>query len=87
MLLTTTSDIAVLAPKFVGEIAILTVAAVFVGFVVYKLLPASASPKLFATLVPFLGLGVLAYMGSFAAATALVLFAGIAIIALALGAS
>lgn len=75
------------APSFVGEIALLTVAAVFAGFLVNKVLPASASPQLFAVLVPFTGLGLLAYLGSFAAAAALVLYVGIAVAAVALGIS
>lgn len=75
------------APRFVGEIALMTVAAVFLGFVIEKMLPKSASPRLFATLVPFLALGVLAYLGSYSAATALVLFAVLAVVALGLGMS
>lgn len=74
-------------PRFVGEIVLLTVAAAFVGFGTYKALPASMSPKVFAVLVPFLVLGVLAYLGSYTAATAVVLFIILAVAAMALGIS
>lgn len=74
-------------PQFVGEIVLLTVAAVIMGFGTFKLLPAHMSPKLFGVAIPFLLLGGLAYMGSWTAATAVVLFIGLAVVALALGAA
>ncbi len=76
-----------LVPRFVGEIALMTVAAVLLGYGVYRALPPSAAPKLFGTLVPFTALGALAYFGSYSAATALVFFIILAVIALALGIS
>lgn len=74
-----------LAPRFIGEITLMTAAAVFVGFGTYKALPPSMNPKFFAVLVPFLVLGSLAYMGSYTAATSVVLFILMAIAAIALG--
>jgi hypothetical protein len=72
-------------PQFVGEIVLLTVAAVVLGFGTFKLLPATMSPKFFGVTLPFLLLGSLAYMGSWTAATAVVIFVGLAVVALALG--
>lgn len=74
-------------PHFVGELVLLTVAAVFVGFGTFKMLPDKMNPKLFAVMVPFLVLGTLAYLGSYAAATAVVLFVVLAIGAVSLGLS
>jgi hypothetical protein len=74
-------------PRFIGEIAMLTVGAVFLGFVVSKTWPPNTNPKLFAALVPFLALAMLSYVGSATAATALVLFVGLAVVGLALGLS
>lgn len=74
-----------LAPRFIGEVALLTGAALFIGLLVAKLLPHTMSPQLFGALVPFMALGALAYLGSYSAATALVLFVVIALLALSLG--
>lgn len=74
-------------PQFIGEIVLLTVAAVVLGFGTFKLLPANMSPKFFGVTIPFLLLGGLAYLGSYSAATAVVLFIGLAVVALALGAA
>jgi len=73
--------------RFIGEIVLLTVAAVFVGFGTYKIVPAGMNPKLFGVLVPFLVLGVLAYLGSLAAATSVVIFVLVAIATMAMGLS
>ncbi|MDZ4841291.1 MAG: hypothetical protein SH859_03985 [Hyphomicrobium aestuarii] len=81
------SDWSVIAPRFVGEIALMTVAAVLLGYAVYRALPPSANPKLFGTVVPFFALGLLSYTGSYSAATALVLFLILAVIAIGLGIS
>lgn len=80
-------DWSVAFPRFVGEIALLTVGAVMLGFLVEKALPKPMNPKLFAVLLPFTALGVLAYVGSYSAAAALVLFAALAVVMLALGIS
>ncbi len=74
-------------PQFVGEIVLMTIAAVVIGFGTYKLIPAHMSPKLFGVVIPFLVLGILAYLGSWTAATAVVIFVGFAVVALALGAA
>jgi hypothetical protein len=71
--------------RFIGEITLLTIAAVFIGFVVSKILPKSWNPGVFATILPLLGLGVLAYLGNFAAAMALVMFLVLSVMAAVLG--
>lgn len=87
VLATAANDWSIIAPRFIGEISLMTVAAVLLGYLVFKALPENANPKLFATVVPFAALGILAYTGSYSAATALVLFIGLAIVALGLGIS
>jgi hypothetical protein len=72
-------------PQFVGEVALLSVAAIAVGFALYKFLPPSVSPKVAGALVPFLVLGLMAYLGNVAAATALFVFIVLALAAIALG--
>jgi hypothetical protein len=67
------------ASRFVGEMALLIIAAVAIGYIIAKFWPKSANPQLFATLIPFTGLAVAAYLGSGAAAAALVGFAIVAI--------
>jgi uncharacterized membrane protein len=74
-----------LAPRFIGEIALLTGAALFIGLLIAKVLPHHMSPQLFGALVPFMGLGAIAFLGSYSAATALMLFVVVALLALSLG--
>jgi hypothetical protein len=82
MILLATSDS---MARFVGELALLTIAAVFVGFVISKVMPKSWNPAVFATIVPLLGLGILAYFGNVAAAMALVLFLVLAVMGAVVG--
>lgn len=72
-------------PRFVGEVALLTIAATMVGYLVNRLVPASLNPGLFAVMVPLLILATLAYLGSMAAATALLLFLAIAVLGFVFG--
>lgn len=74
-----------ITPQFIGEIALITVGAVMLGFIVFKLWPKPLNPQLFAYLVPFSVVGGLAYLGSSAAAVALVLLAVVAALALFIG--
>ncbi len=75
-LLSTTSST---ASRFVGEMTLLVIAAVVVSYIISKFWPKQANPQLFAALIPFTGLALLAYLGSGAAAAAIVGFAVIAI--------
>ncbi len=72
-----------MTPQFIGEIALLTVGGIVLGFAVLKLWPKTLSPQLFATLVPFAAVGGLAYLGNSAAAAALA-FLAVAAVALAM---
>jgi hypothetical protein len=74
-------------PRFIGEITLMTAVAVLLGYGVYRILPAAANPKLLGSVVPFLALGTLAYLGSIPAAVAVVLFVVIALGAISLGLS
>jgi hypothetical protein len=65
--------------QFVGEVALLSLAAILVGFVLSKVVPASWNPTVFAVLVPLLGLATWAYVGSTAAAFALIGFVVLAV--------
>jgi hypothetical protein len=71
--------------RFVGEVALLTVAAVVLGYATYKVVPKGYGRDFVAGILPFLMLGVLSYLGSIGAAVALVLFVIIAGLAFALG--
>lgn len=71
--------------RFIGEVALFSVAAIVLGFIVYKVLPAAYSPKLFAVVGPFLLLGLMAYLGIYAAAAALAVFVLLALAVIALG--
>jgi hypothetical protein len=72
-------------PKFVGEIALLAIGAGLIGFLISKVVPASLNPSLFAVLIPLLILATLAYLGSAAAGTALLILAGLAVAGFLLG--
>jgi hypothetical protein len=67
------------ASRFVGEMTLLVIAAVCLCYIILKLWPKQANPQLFAALIPFTGLALLAYFGSAAAAAAIVGFAVIAV--------
>ena len=60
-------------PKAVGEIALITIGAIMLGYLVYKIWPKRFNPVLFGFLATFSLIGTLAYMGNGSAAVALVL--------------
>lgn len=72
-------------PRLIGEIALVTAAAVMIGFLILKLWPKSANPQMFAFLIPFVAVALLAYFGSASAAIALGLLGLLAIAAFFLG--
>jgi hypothetical protein len=71
--------------QFVGEVALITIAATMLGLAAQRFLPVSMGPSTWAFLLPMLLLGGLAYIGVGAAAVALILFFCVAVTALALG--
>ena len=72
-------------PQLMGEIALISAVAVMVGYAVSKLWPTTLNPQLFAALVPFTFVAILAYLGSTAAAMALAVLALVAMSAFFLG--
>jgi hypothetical protein len=71
--------------QFVGEVALITIAAAVLSFAAQKLLPEKVGASTWAVLLPLTLLAGLAYWGNAAAATALVLFLGLAATAFMLG--
>lgn len=65
-------------PQFVGEIALIALAGVMVGFFIMRIWPKHLVPHLFATVIPLAGLALAAYLGSVSAAFALAILAVIA---------
>jgi hypothetical protein len=72
-------------PQLVGEIALLSAGAVMLGYLIAKSWPTTLNPPLFAFLVPFTSVAILAYLGSTSAAMALAVLALVALAAFFLG--
>ncbi|MDX2308972.1 MAG: hypothetical protein NW216_12085 [Hyphomicrobium sp.] len=67
-------------PKMIGEVALIAIGAIMLGYFVYKIWPKRFNPVLFGFLATFGAVGGLAYMGNAAAAVALVLIVGLSVV-------